>query len=86
MKYTVITNNDGELNTKTINSRKSIRKVCQEEYDLLVKSFEDEASLGFELTDEWEEEDKGSVQMGATIDYCMGRDYIYDVSVKVTAA
>ncbi len=93
--YTVIVNNDGELHTHRVLSCAPIKEIADNEYYKLLNTYEDldECQL-----DEWKEEehanaDKGShidltgepimVQMGATIDYCMGHEYIYDISIKV---
>lgn len=80
--YTIITNNDGALNSRTIESSKSLKKVCESEYKALLNSYDglDECEV-----DEWETEDKKSYTLGATIDYCMGHEYIHDISVKVEA-
>lgn len=97
MKYSIITNNNGALDTKTINSKKGIWEVCENEYNELIDTYKKDSD-DFELTDKWETEehsnaDKGSyidltgepveVEMGVTIDYCMGHEYIYGISVKV---
>ncbi len=88
MQYLVITNNDGELSKRVVNSEKSPYDVCKTEYRFLVESYRDSdvTDWGFELTDEWEDKKEDEVSMGSSIDFCMGKDYIYDISVKVTAA
>ena len=82
MSYTVITNNDGELDSKIVKTRKNIEKVCRDAYKDLLDKYED---LDECQIDDWYEFDKDICSMGATIDYCMGHEYVYEVSVKVKA-
>ena len=82
MKYIVISNNNGDLDTKKVESKKSAKELCIEEYNKLLNSYED---LDECYIDDWEAEDIGETQMGATIDYCMVYECVYEISVKVMA-
>ena len=85
-KYNVITNNDGELTHQIIESNNKLTDVCRNAYDKLIQTYKDDDDE-FILTDEWENTELESkpafASMGATIDYEMGHEYRYDVSVKV---
>ncbi len=85
MIYKIITNNDGELNERSVNSKKNMKAICQDEYVKLINIYKEDCDE-FELTDRWENAEVDSYSMGATIDYAMGHEYIYDISVKVEVA
>lgn len=92
-KLEVIVNNDGVLRTHSTITSESVRDICIKEFNQLVDSYkaEDDSNgkdLDFIITDEWskEEVENGSVvsmSKGATIDYEMGDEYRYDVSIFV---
>ena len=89
-KYLITTYNEGIV-TKKIETEKSMKDICLEEYNAILKEFRDDCDA-FDIVEPWsnnthdENGDLVSSSMGATIDYCMGHEYIYEISVKVEAA
>ncbi len=79
-KYTVIINNDGALDTYTIRAAKNREDVAKEEYQKLLSKYED---LDDAEIEKWTNSEDDGFTIGATIDYCMGHEYIYHISVKV---
>ncbi len=93
-KLEVIVNRDSVLRTYSTITSESVRDLCVKEFNWLVDSYKAEddpnGNLDFIITDEWskEEMENGSVvsmSQGATIDYEMGDEYRYDISVSVKA-